>query len=55
MPSILVLCLMILGLVLLGISAFWNPQPPPERPRINIGSAGLFCWLLAEILMKTGR
>lgn len=55
MPTILVLCLMILGLVLLGISAFWNPPNPPSPPRVNVGSAGLFCWLLAEILMKTGH
>jgi hypothetical protein len=53
MPSILVLFLMILGLVLLGLSAVWNP--PPERPKLNWQSAGLFCWLLAEILIRIGR
>lgn len=50
------LVLMVLGLVLFLISTFWQPNPPAPASRPfpfpNFISLGLFCWILAEIILK---
>jgi len=51
--SIIVLVLYVLAVVLLGLAAFWSPNPP-NPPRFNLGWAGLFSWALAELLAHIG-
>lgn len=46
--SILPLFLMVLGLVMFFLVMVGVPSPP----RLNFLGAGLFCWLLAEMLIK---
>lgn len=42
----------IIGLVLLGIAAFYRPEPPPSWNRFVAG--GLFFWLLGNLIVILG-
>lgn len=47
---ILVMFLMVLGAVLFFLVAVGIPNPP--SPRFNLIGAGLFCWIIAELLVR---
>lgn len=46
--TFIVLFLMVLGLVMFFLVMLGVPMPP----RLNFLGAGLFCWLLAEIITR---
>ena len=44
------LILLVFAFVCFALSAFWTPNPP----RVNLLSAGLAFWVLAELIGHTG-
>ncbi len=49
--TVLVMFLMVLALVLFFLAAIWWRSPEPTQ-RWGLIAAGLFCWLLSELVTK---
>jgi hypothetical protein len=47
--------LMVFALVFFLISAFWQSNPPPPNVRPSFLALGLFCWVAAELWMRTAH